>query len=271
MASPTVPTVPFPTATDFDIDDDDDDAISSLVPGPVATTPPVQLPAPVPPSGITSAAGRPSANIPEDPIPKNLPFGSSTPLETANGPNNDSNSLGTGASAGIGVGVAIAVILAAIAAWMFVRIRRRRRQQQGKTSQSTYNGDSPDKEVAQRTAGPDIRAYYAGGASELPNGKETVTGEPSRQYNELASPIVPQEIHGDRDFAAKLPGSAVSATGTGKSSEGWSSPPPIYKPGAPRSEKKSGVRLFDDAPIDDLDSPVGVDERPRPVDQKGGL
>jgi hypothetical protein len=156
----------------------------------------------------------------------------------------------------------------AIGAWLYVRTRRRRRQHKRKTSQSTYNGDSLDEEVAQRSAGPEVRAYYAGGVSELPNSKDVSADDP-RRFSELASPVVPQEVHGDREFAAELPGSAVSATGPAKSGEGWSSPPPVYEQAASQSEKKSGVRLFDDAPIDEHDSPINAEERTSVVDEKG--
>jgi hypothetical protein len=158
----------------------------------------------------------------------------------------------------------------AIGAWLYVRTRRRRRQHKRKTSQSTYNGDSPDEEVAQRSAGPQVRAYYTGGVSELPNSKDVSTGEP-RRFSELASPVVPQEVHGDSEFAAELPGSAIPTGGAAKSSEGWSSPPPVYEQATPQPEKKSGVRLFDDAPIDEHDSPVDAEERPSMIAKKRGL
>ncbi|KAH7091421.1 hypothetical protein FB567DRAFT_518610 [Paraphoma chrysanthemicola] len=297
MASPTVPTVALPTPTLDDTDDDDDDDVSSLLPAPVATTPPAQPPpaqtlppAPVPPPAATSAAGQPPASAPGVPastlIPNaspasrvpsgsptrladTLPSGSSSPTSSANSSSNGGGGgLSTGAAAGVGVGVALAVILMAIGAWFYIRTRRRKRQHR-KTSKSSYNGDSPDEEVAQRSAGPEVRAYYAGGGvPELPNGKEV--GDP-RRLSELASPVVPQEVHGDREFAAELPGSAVPAAAVAKSGEGWSSPPPIYEQVPPRQEKKSGVRLFDDEPIDEVSSPVDVDERPRVMDKKGAL
>lgn len=78
--------------------------------------------------------------------------------------------------------------------------------------------------------------------------------------HELSSPVVPQEVHGDREFAAELPGSTVHETESEKDQAEmaiYHEPSPVVVP----SEKKSGARLFDDPPIDERDEPFDVEPR----------
>lgn len=285
MASPTVPTVPFPT--DIDTDDDDDDDLPSLLPSPTASTPPAQPPAPVetllptpgpapaPPPAASSVPGAPSPSPDPNAAATNtngvVPSGSATPLADSrpsglSNPTspNDGGGLSTGAKAGLGVGVAIGVLLMVLAAWLFVRTRRRRRQQKTKISRAATR----DVETARVAPGPDVRAYRAPAVPELSNGAGV---EKYRYYNELASPVVAQEVHGDREFAVELQGSDVPSSSVAKEGRAWSPSPPTYDQSSagPHMEKKDGVRLFDDAPIDaDDEGTLNVHDQPRATDKK---
>jgi len=143
------------------------------------------------------------------------------------------------------VGVAIAVILMAIAAWIFAR-RRRRWSKKNRSSSGNLNsqGDIPDEEIVRKVSDSQIYAYRASGAGDVGNVNELESSEKERI--ELASPVVPVEVVGDREFAAELQGSSVSAQG---------------------GQKGTDERLFSDPPIDDVDEPG--DARPRIVDKKG--
>jgi hypothetical protein len=277
MATPTIPKVPFPTETDTDTDDDDDD-ISSIIPGqPVATTVPVQPP---PPPTVSSAPEAIPTSTTPGASPSSIlngpsPSGSTTPLAdnlpTSTSPANPATAndqgLGVGAKAGLGVGVAVAVILMAVGAWMFVRLRRRT------SHDSKSPNDSRDEEKARATEHSDVRAYRAPAVPELSGGGPLATNETTKYRSELASPVLAQEFHGDTDFAAELQGSNVASTVARKEDETWSpnAPSHLAQQAESQPEKKSGARLFDDAPIDDDDDIVDVVDRPRTVDVKGGV
>ncbi|KAF2823020.1 hypothetical protein CC86DRAFT_372764 [Ophiobolus disseminans] len=276
MATPTVPTVLFPT--DIDTDDDDNDDISSVLPVPPAATslpvspPPAStlVPAPASPPAVTPVPGAPSPTTVLDgsstatPLADSLPSSLSTPTTGANPTSNGDQGLSTGTKAGIGVGVAIAVILMAVGVWMFVRTRRIRRQRKRKTSRDPKSADEENNRGA---PGPDVRAYRAPTVPELSNNTGT---EKARYYNELASPVVAQEVHGDREFAVELQGDVPSrATEKGES---WSPNPPTYNTNdASRVGKTSEVGFADDSPIDDVDEIPDVREQPRMTDKKGGI
>lgn len=269
MASPTIPTVALPTPTELDdTDDDDDDIISSaLTAQPVPTSPPAQpqepppatvAPAPVPATIIVPEPLAPTSAVP-DPVPSNeatssprnqsasptaladtLPSGatnSTTPLDASPG---GSKGLSAGAAAGIGVGTALAVILLVFLGWFFIR-QRKQRSRRSRTSSggSTLRGSTPDEEIARKS---EVYAYRAGDAAEMSSSKEM--GNDDRRRSELASPAIPVEAVGDREFAIELQGSDV-----------------------PARSGKGGERLFDDAPIDERDVP-DVPE-PRFTNKKG--
>jgi hypothetical protein len=284
MATPTFPTVPFPTETDIDTDDDDDD-ISSVIPGPpAATTVPIQ---PLPPPPVSSAPEAIPTNTTPGASPSSIlnepgPSGSSTPfadiLPTSTPPANitttNAQRLSIGAKAGLGVGVAVAVILMAVGAWMFVRLRRRRQQRKRRTSDDSKSpNDSRDEEKARATAHSDVRAYRAPVVPELSVGGHLATNETTNHRSELASPVVAQEANGDREFAIELQGSNVASTTARKEDETWSlnASSRLAQQVESQPEKKSETRLFGDAPIDDDDSIIDVVDRPRMVDVKGGI
>ncbi|KAH7378282.1 hypothetical protein BKA66DRAFT_148309 [Pyrenochaeta sp. MPI-SDFR-AT-0127] len=273
MTTPTLPTVPLPTQTDDDTDDDDDVPTPVISGQPPATTVPGQ-PTPAvsaPPPAGTGVPGQPPANTPPaQPAPgtvgagqtptgapinsasvvpsgsrtrlaDNLPSGSATNSVVPVTPGGESKGLGVGATAGIGVGVALAVILMVLGAWIFVRRRRRRWQRKRTASGSTAHGDTPDEEVARKLSGQEVRAYRAPGgmgAAEMGYGKEY--GVDGKHRAELASPVVPVEAVGDREYAVELPGSAV----------------PMRE-----VEKGNGERLFSDAPIDDRNDTFDPESR----------
>lgn len=285
MTTPTVPTVPFPTETDTDTDDDDDDDISSIVPGqPTATTVPGQ---PLPPPPVSSVPEAIPTSTTPGTSPSSIlnepgPSGSTTPLadnlststSPANPATNNAQGLSVGAKAGLGVGVAVAVILMAVGAWMFVRLRRRRQQRKRRTSHGSKSpNDSRDEEKARATEHSDVRAYLAPAVPELSGGGPLATNGTAKDRSELASPVVAQEVHGDREFAAELQGSNVASTIARKEDETWSpnAPSHLAQQAESQPEKKSGARLFDDAPIDDDDDDVDVVDRPRTLDVKGGV
>jgi hypothetical protein len=298
MATPTVPTIPFPTPTGDDTDDDDDDDISSILlaqptPPPVAPAP--EQPSPTPPAPIPEQPSPPLiASVPEV-LPTSItpessssisnvlsPSGSVTPLADnlptstpqAESPANDKEGLGVGAKAGIGVGVPVAVIIMLIGIWLFLRRRKWRQQRKRESSRdSKSSNNSRDAEEAHATAGADVRAYRASAVSELSSGGVLTADDKVRRYSELASPVVAQEVHGDREFAAELQGSAVPLSTGQKDTEMWSpnGPRDSTAQSGPQVEKKSGARLFDDAPIEDTDTIIDVNDRPRTVDKKRGV
>jgi len=187
------------------------------------------------------------------PLADSLPSSLSTPTAPVNPHSDNDRGLSVGATAVVGVGIAIAVILMAIGVWMFVRQRRRRRQRKRKTSgDSRSPSDLSDTENGHGAYGPDMKTYRTPSVPELPNSGR-MTGDDKARH-ELASPVVAQEVHGDREFAAELQRSAVPLKAMEKS-ETWSPDPLSYDQDNTASsvEKKSGVRLFDDAPIDEED------------------
>jgi hypothetical protein len=274
MATPTVPTVLFPTPTGDDTDDDDDDDVSSVLPAqptpsPIAPiseqpSPPIPSAPEASPTSVTpdspSSVFGPSGSV--IPLPDNLP--SSTPQ--ADRPTNDDKGLSVGAKAGIGVGVAFAAIMMLVLIWLYLRRQNWRQQRKRKTSH-----DPRDAEKAHTTTGAEVRAYGASAVSELAGGGQLSADDKARRYSELASPVVAQEVHGDREFAAELQGSTVPMSTGHKEEERWSSEVPNHSTehAEPLAEKKSGARLFDDAPIDETDTIIDVDDLPRSVDKKG--
>lgn len=165
------------------------------------------------------------------------------------------------------MGVAVAAIMMLVLIWLY--LRRRRWRQQGKRKNSH---DPRDAEKA-KTAGADVRAYRASALSELSGGGDLGADDKTRRYSELASPIVAQEVYGDREFAAELQGSAVPMNTGHKEVSRWPPGAPNYSAehAEPRVEKKSGARLFDDAPIDETDIIIDVDDHPRTADKKEGF
>jgi hypothetical protein len=272
MASPTVPTVTFPTPTgndDTDDDDDNDDNVSSVLLGPLPPTTTPTLPQP-PISATVVLAPTPIVNsipISDTPLPEqgqgpistgefpapsdidsltsptgpagSLPSGGvPNPVVPANAPTNDSRGLSVGASAGIGVAVALAVVLMAIACWVFTHRRKRIRRMRTRSGDSTINGVSPDEEIAKKSQ---IYAHYAGSPFEIGGGKGMDVNHSRR--SELASPVIPVEAVGDREFPVELQGSEV-----------------------PTGSEKGGERLFSDVPVDVNDVPD--DPEPRFMDKK---
>lgn len=78
--------------------------------------------------------------------------------------------------------------------------------------------------------------------------RRITSGRP-RGLSELASPL--PEVHGDQEFPVELEGSMVPDGDFEKDDGLFVITEP--QPAVVRSEKKSGVRLFDDPPIDERD------------------
>lgn len=234
MASPVssipVPSAPVPTQPDDDDDnnnnnnggndDDDDDqtpAPPAPTPGPTNPPPPAQ-PAPTtlattaspPPPGTNSAGTLPSSPVtsladsrPSGDAQNPVAPGNDT-LVAGNEPTNGDDGLSSGATAGIAVGVVLAVLLMLLAAWFFIRRKRSRARQVKAALASTARAHTPDEESAKKA---EIYAYRTQDPAEL--GGDPAMGHDPRRPSELASPVVPVEVTGDRQFAAELQGSEV--------------------------------------------------------------
>ncbi|KAF1914890.1 hypothetical protein BDU57DRAFT_520090 [Ampelomyces quisqualis] len=161
-----------------------------------------------------------------------------------------------------------------IGIWLFLRRRKWRQQRKQKDSRGSRSSNNPHHtEKAHTTVGADVRAYRATALSELSSGGGLTVDDKARRYSELASPVIAQEVHGDREFAAELQGSTVPLSTGHKETEMWYPNVPSHsaEQSVPWAEKKSGARLFDDAPIDDTDTVVDFNDRLRMVDKKGGV
>jgi hypothetical protein len=180
-----------------------------------------------------------SSSLPQSPAPPAQPSISaaapanptlssiqSSPATNTNASTGNGDGLGTGAAAGIGVGVALIVCLAAFGVWFFLRRHRKQMTMIRSTSR-----DSMDEEHANKTQKSEVYAYQAGGPTEVSG-----EGKP-RRWSELESPTYVAEIGGNQVFRAELPGSAV----------------PVAV-----AEKGADDRLFEDAPIDEVDEPEDV-------------
>lgn len=278
MATPTMPTVPFPTETDIDTDDDDDDISSLLSRSSVATTAPgqTQTIAPIQPletpgslsqtisttslsdqaSHSTAHSSQILATIPTDTtiafssVPPNSSASSfsydsvANSNPTAQAPASDSSSLSIGATVGIGVGVALAVILMAVGVWIFAKRRRRLWQKKRRASgDRSLPGDTPDEKMYKKLSGPQTTEYRAESTTspvEIGNGRETHVDE--KHIFELASPTDPVEAIGDQEYAAELPGSQV----------------PMYS-----TQKGNRERLFSEIPLDEQDDVLDAEQSMR--------